>query len=150
MTMNYGYNQIPNPIMQYQQRLAQMEQQFPQFSQQPMQQSLQQQSLRATLVTNIQEAQASQIPLDGSITVFVNSASNEVYSKRVGKDGLPEFKTYKGDEPPTKEVEENPLESRIKALEEKIEQFEKPDAKYPINKKKEAKSSSYETGSNND
>lgn len=83
-----------NPMMNAQQRLAQMEQQFPQFTQQqPNQQQVAWMKCRA--VTSLEEAKAAMIDLDGSLNVFTNIANGEIYTKQVGLDGLAVFNTYR-------------------------------------------------------
>lgn len=83
-----------NPMMNAQQRLAQMEQQYPQFAQQqPAQQQVAWMKCRA--VTSLDEAKAAMIDLDGSLNVFTNIANGEIYTKQVGLDGLAVFHTYR-------------------------------------------------------
>lgn len=69
-----------------QQRLAQMEAMYPQFT--PAQ------FVRASIVMNKEEANAQQVAMDGSISLFLNKATNEIYAKKLGSNGLPEFYTY--------------------------------------------------------
>lgn len=69
-----------------QQRLAQMEALYPQFAQQV--------PIRASIVMNKEEANAQQVAYDGSISLFLNNAKNEIYAKKLGTNGLPEFYTY--------------------------------------------------------
>lgn len=57
-----------------------------------MQQS--QQIARLSYVTCIDEAKAAQIPLDGSITVFVNVQNGEIYTKQLDNNGLADLKLY--------------------------------------------------------
>lgn len=57
-----------------------------------MQQS--QQIVRLSYVTCIDEAKAAQIPLDGSITVFVNVQNGEIYTKQLDNNGLADLKLY--------------------------------------------------------
>ena len=58
-----------------------------------MQQS--QQIARLSYVTCIDEAKAAQIPLDGSITVFVNVQNGEIYTKQLDNNGLADLKLYR-------------------------------------------------------
>lgn len=90
-----GYTGMPfNPMVNAQQRLAQMEQQYPQFAQgQPQQQQPGWMKCRA--VTSMDEAKAAMIDLDGSLNVFTNTANGEIYTKQVGMDGLAVFNTYR-------------------------------------------------------
>lgn len=74
------YNGFYNPMLNAQQRLNQMEQQYPQFANnnpmfqnpQPMQNQMQPISniLKGRAVTSIDEAKAAMIDLDGSVFVF--------------------------------------------------------------------------------
>lgn len=58
-----------------------------------MQQS--QQIARLSYVTCIDEAKAVQIPLDGSVTVFVNVQNGEIYTKQLDNNGLADLKLYR-------------------------------------------------------
>ena len=58
-----------------------------------MQQS--QQIARLSYVTCIDEAKAAQIPLDGSITAFVNVQNGEIYTKQLDNNGLADLKLYR-------------------------------------------------------
>lgn len=58
-----------------------------------MQQS--QQIARLSYVACIDEAKAAQIPLDGSITVFVNVQNGEIYTKQLDNNGLADLKLYR-------------------------------------------------------
>lgn len=50
---------------------------------------------RLSYVTCIDEAKAAQIPLDGSITVFVNVQNGEIYTKQLDNNGLADLKLYR-------------------------------------------------------
>lgn len=54
-----------------------------------------QQIARLSYVTCIDEAKAAQIPLDGSITVFVNVQNGEIYTKQLDNNGLADLKSYR-------------------------------------------------------
>lgn len=69
--------QFYNPYMTPQQRLHYMEQQYSQFTPQPMQTTL-----CAIPVSNIDEANAFRVDLNGTPTLFYNAGANEVYLKR--------------------------------------------------------------------
>lgn len=98
--MNYyppAYN--PNYIPM-QQRLNQMEQQYPQFTPnstgQPPQQNIPSQPsmLKGRPVTGIDEAKAAPIDFDGSVHIFPDIANKRIYTKQLGMDGLPLFSVY--------------------------------------------------------
>lgn len=136
-----------NPSAMQMQRLAQMEQQYPQFAQQPMGQNFPQQQapvyIKCRAVTSIDEAKAAMIDLDGSLHVFTDIPHRKIYTKQINLDGTASLNVYSLDEAPTpvqtgatvpnsaKEsaVTEsvftqtiNSLQSRISTLEDKFEQ----------------------------
>lgn len=136
-----------NPSAMQMQRLAQMEQQYPQFAQQPMGQGFAQQQapvyMKCRAVTSIDEAKAAMIDLDGSLHVFTDIPHKKIYTKQINLDGTASLNVYSLDEAPApvqpgatvpnsaKEsaVSEsvftqtiNSLQSRINALEDKFEQ----------------------------
>lgn len=67
--INYGY---------YPQRLNQLEQQYPQYAQP----QVQPQGYRTMLVSNIEEANASQVSTDGQPAFYYNKGKNEIYLKQ--------------------------------------------------------------------
>lgn len=67
--MNYGY---------YPQRLNQLEQQYTQYAQP----QVQPQGFRTMLVSNIEEANASQVSTDGQPAFYYNKGKNEIYLKQ--------------------------------------------------------------------
>lgn len=145
---NPMYSQMPyNPMAPAQQRLAQMEQQYPQFAQQQMNQmgqgygQPQQQQpmyIKCRAVTSFDEAKAAMIDLDGSLHVFTDTANKRIYTKQINLDGTATLNTYVLDEPvqPTvvKSANESPvsqavfvqtvnsLQSEIEELKAKFEQ----------------------------
>lgn len=74
-------NPMSNPSAMQMQRLAQMEQQYPQFAQQPMGQGITQQQtpvyIKCRAVTSIDEAKAAMIDLDGSLHVFYRHSTSK-------------------------------------------------------------------------
>lgn len=85
------------------------------------------QALSGRLVTGMEEARASQIPLDGSISYFPSPAENKIYAKGIDMNGLPIFMTYEL-KIPTPNVENNQfsiLDNRLTALENKLKEMEK-------------------------
>lgn len=89
---NYGYNPMLQP---QQQRLADLEQQYPQFSQPQPHQPISQNFIKCRAVTSIDEAKASMIDLDGSINVFVDTGNKQIYTKQINLDGTASLNTYK-------------------------------------------------------
>lgn len=132
--------------MQMQQRLNQMEQQYPQFAQQPpIGQGFQQQPMymKCRAVTSIDEAKAAMIDLDGSLHVFTDVPHKRIYTKQINLDGTASLNVYTLEEPsstpqntpavPNSPKESlvpesvfnrvvNSLQSQINALETKFEQ----------------------------
>lgn len=105
-----------NPYMTAQQRLYQMEQQYPQLSQP--------QSLTILPVTNIDEANAYRVDLNGTPTFFFNAGKNEIYLKRTNtQTGLADFQIFGRVEQQQNEIKEvqNSYEKDFKALNEKID-----------------------------
>ncbi len=140
------YNGFYNPMLNAQQRLNQMEQQYPQFANnnpmfqnpQPMQNQMQPISniLKGRAVTSIDEAKAAMIDLDGSVFVFPDIANKKIYTKQINLDGTASLNVYGLEEPiinsqpkvenismVTKEEFDNvvtQLTNHIKVLEQKL------------------------------
>lgn len=80
--MNYGMgNPYNNPMFNAQQRLNQLEQQYPQYAQTPIPQT-KQQTLTIIPVTNKEEATAFMVDTFGTPIFFYNAGANEIYLKR--------------------------------------------------------------------
>lgn len=119
--MNYPQYQVP--VMQN--RLNQMEQQYPQFQQgfynpiyqspftQQNQQNASNQYLKGRPVTSIDEAKASMIDLDGSVFIFPDYGNGKIYTKQINLDGTATLKSYVQENfnPAPKEQEPKPKES---------------------------------------
>lgn len=127
--MGYPYNmgyQQPIRYQTPQQRLAEMEQQYPQFA--PNNQG--QNFIKCRAVTSIDEAKASIIDLDGSINVFTDIGNKKIYTKQINLDGTATLKTYvlMEDSPPDQVIthleDKNPLDEKISTLEGKIKSLE--------------------------
>lgn len=128
MNFSGGYNGYQyNPYMTAQQRLYQMEQQYPQLAQQtaplPAQPA---QTLNTIPVTNIDEANAFRVDLNGTPTFFYNAGKNEIYMKRTNtQTGLADFQIFGRVEQPKSEVKENlganTYAKDFKALNDKID-----------------------------
>ena len=117
-----------NPYMTAQQRLFQMEQQYPQLAQpqavQPAPAPVN--NLITIPVTNIEEANAFRVDLNGTPTFFYNAGKGEVYLKRTNtQTGLADFvvfgKVEQAKEEPKPSVVTNNYEKDFKALNEKID-----------------------------
>lgn len=126
---NYGYNPY-NPNANMQNRLTQMEQTYQQYNR-PQQNPMS--ALCGRIVTGVEEAKASQIPLDGTVSYFPSPAENKIYAKGIDMNGLPTFLTYElkmqNQNNINTEFAENPqiddLKCRILALENKFKEMEK-------------------------
>lgn len=93
--MPYTYNPMSTP----QQRLAMLEQQYPQFAQNPMNpmqpnQMQQPQYLKGRAVTSIDEAKGAMIDLDGSLHIFPDINNKRIYTKQINLDGTATLNTY--------------------------------------------------------
>ena len=124
--VNPLYSQIPfNPMAPAQQRLMQMEQQFPQFAQQgsgqpqmqqvqpqyplyaqqyaqqmqQLQQMQQPMPIKCRAVTSFDEAKAAMIDLDGSLHVFTDTPNKHIYTKQINLDGTATLNVYTREEP---------------------------------------------------
>lgn len=119
--MNFNQPFGFNPMLTAQQRLSQMEQQYPQFaSQQP------QVGFKTLPVTNKEEANATQVDINGTPTFFYNQAKNEIYIKRINLNtGLAEFLIFRRLDEPLSEVNVSgnmfSYEKELQALNEKLD-----------------------------
>lgn len=107
-----------------------MEQQYPQLAQpQPIQpNSATVNNLVTIPVTNMEEANAFRVDLNGTPTFFYNAGKNEVYLKRTNtQTGLADFIVFGKVEQPKTEPKQNlsinTYEKDFKALNEKIDSF---------------------------
>lgn len=119
----YNYNQY-NPYLTPQQRLNQLEAQYPQFNQNPIPQ--QNTGFKTIPVSNADEANATQADLSGNPIFFFNKAKGEIYLKQLNlQDGSAIFQTFKLIQVPT--MNENTLQSinlseeQYKALNDKLD-----------------------------
>lgn len=117
-----------NPYMTAQQRLYQMEQQYPQLAQpQPVQPApAPVNNLMTIPVTNIEEANAFRVDLNGTPTFFYNAGKGEVYLKRTNtQTGLADFivfgKVEQVKEEPKPSVVTNNYEKELKEINSKID-----------------------------
>lgn len=122
--MNYGMNPY-NPLLTAQQRLAQMEQQYPQYAQAPMPQP-QKQTLMTIPVTSTDEAKAFMVDINGTPTIFYNAGANEIYLKRTNlQTGGADFFIFHKVASPTADVNTqkgiNTYKEDFKALNDKID-----------------------------
>lgn len=93
----------PSPTMQNaQQRLQNLEAQYPQFAANPTMgyNPPQQGILKGRPVSNLEEANAAMIDFDGSLYVFPDKAHGKIYTKQLGLDGNIIFLSYSLDTKP--------------------------------------------------
>lgn len=102
----YPNNQMPmysqgyNPIMNAQQRLAQMERQYPQFAQQgqfqPQMQQVQQFSgLNGRIVDDFNILSANDVPMDGNGAIFIKKDGSEIQLRNWTANGTIQTTSYK-------------------------------------------------------
>lgn len=113
---NYGFGY--NPMMTPQQRVSQFEQQYPQLAQQT--------NFVTIPVSNVDEANAFRVDLNGTPTFFYNAGKNEVYLKRTNtRTGFADFITFGKLEQPRSDVKPktdiNTYEKDFKALNDKLD-----------------------------
>ena len=119
---NYG-NPYAGAYPNMQNRLNSMEQQYQQY-QQPIFQTnppptQAPSNLMGKVVTSMEEAKASPIAVDGSMTYFPCPAQDKVFVRFFNEKGMSVFKEYvpKVDTPPTKYVEESVVYGLLKRIE---------------------------------
>ena len=115
-----------SPYMTPQQRLYQMEQQYPQLAQPQPQPQQSNNFLMAIPVTNVDEANAFRVDPQGTPTLFYNAGKNEVYLKRTNmQTGLADFIIFGKVDKPTVEEKQvqsiNPHKKEFEALNDKID-----------------------------
>lgn len=98
--MNYGYNLYggyqQQPMMDYQNRMAQYQQQLNQF--QPYNQQNQQQisfGLNGEIVDSIDVVKAKNVDMSGSIVYYPQSNGEVIYTKQLQADGTSRILTYR-------------------------------------------------------
>lgn len=115
---NYG-NPYAGAYPNMQNRLNSMEQQYQQYQQQMLQPTQMQTTLMGKIVTSMEEAKASPIAVDGSMTYFPCPAEDKIFIRFFNEKGMSVFKEYvpKVDAPPTKYADENLVASLVKRIE---------------------------------
>lgn len=141
----YSTQPVANPMLGYQERMAQLQQQY--NVTQPMQQYMQQpmNSLMGKVVDSLEVVRATDIPMDGNCYYFPKADGTEVYVKRWLANGTTEVMTYKPSleearvETPT--IDMQALYDKLDGIEGRIEKIEKNVSNRSIvraNKKEEA------------
>lgn len=140
-TQNYNpYGGYPMNMAPAQQRLAQMEAQYPQFASGNVNpypqvsgpitppQGPQAGLLKGRVVTSIDEVRGAMIDLDGGIHVFPDPGNHKIYTKQINLDGTSTVNTYSLDPPgglePHQAVDRAEFESTVGAITNKIGSLE--------------------------
>lgn len=95
-----NYNQPYNPMLNAQQRLAQMEQQYPQFAQQGQYQPQTQQAqqfagLNGKIVDDFSMIIANDVPMDGNGAIFIKKDGSEIQMRNWTANGTIQTTSYK-------------------------------------------------------
>lgn len=127
--MNNPYQNGYNPMLSPQQRLMQMEQQYPQFSQQNqfIQQPNQPQGIVGKIVNDFSELTANDVPMNGSAAFFPKADGSEIQARAWTANGTIQTVVYR----PVKEensaevtnipqMDFNALNEDVRALREDI------------------------------
>lgn len=95
--MNSPYQNGYSPMLSPQQRLMQMEQQYPQFSQQNqfMQQPNQPQGIVGKIVNDFSELTANDVPMNGSAAFFPKADGSEIQARAWTANGTIQTIVYK-------------------------------------------------------
>lgn len=129
--MNSPYQNGYNPMLSPQQRLAQMEMQYPQFSQQNqfMQQPVQQQTqgIVGKIVNDFSELTANDVPMNGSAAFFPKADGSELQVRSWTANGTIQTVVYKpvqlentSDGANIPQMDFNALNEDVRALREDI------------------------------
>lgn len=129
--MNSPYQNGYNPMLSPQQRLMQMEQQYPQFSQQNqfMQQPVQQQpqGIVGKIVNDFSELTANDVPMNGSAAFFPKADGSELQVRSWTANGTIQTVVYKPVQPENttdgtniQQIDFNALNEDMRALREDI------------------------------
>lgn len=130
--MNNPYQNGYNPMLNPQQRLMQMEQQYPQFSQQNqfMQQPIQQnqpQGFNCVIVDDFNAISANDVPMDGKGAVFMKRDGSQIQWRNWAANGTIQTIPYSPVQPENQseganipQMDFNALNEDVRALREDI------------------------------
>jgi hypothetical protein len=134
--MPYGY-----PMAPAQQRLAQMEAQYPQYTaggvntysqmSGPLATSQGPQTgfIKGRVVTSIDEVKGAMIDLDGGVHVFTDFGNHKIYTKQINLDGTATINTYCLETPAPVEtpvvVNKEEFDTVVQSLSQKVASLEK-------------------------
>ena len=136
----YPYSGYINPMAPAQQRLAQMEAQYPQFSQGNVNpyppiggpvtasQGPQTGFIKGRVVTSIDEVKAAMVDLDGGVHVFTDFGNHKIYTKQINLDGTATINTYVQETTPPEEtpvmVNREEFDTMVQSLSQKVASLE--------------------------
>lgn len=132
--INNPYNNGYNPMLSPQQRLMQMEQQYPQFAQQnqymmPTQMAgatQQPQGIVGKIINDFSELTANDVPMNGSAAFFPKADGSEIQARAWTANGTIQTVVYKPVQPEntaeanTPQMDFNALNEDVRALREDI------------------------------
>lgn len=130
----YGSQPLSNPMVGYQERMAQLQQQYNMAPTQPMVQQYVQpmNGLLGKVVDSLEVVKATDVPMDGNCYYFPKADGTEIYAKRWLSNGTTEVVTYKPSMevvPAQESVEQKTLHGdileKLDGIEERIGKIEK-------------------------
>lgn len=130
----YGSQPLSNPMVGYQERMAQLQQQYNMAPTQPMVQQYVQpmNGLLGKVVDSLEVVKATDVPMDGNCYYFPKADGTEIYAKRWLSNGTTEVVTYKPSieaVPAQESVEQKTLHGdileKLDGIEERIGKIEK-------------------------
>lgn len=138
---NMPYSGYVNPMTPAQQRLAQMEAQYPQYAaggvntypqmNGPLTASQGPQAgfIKGRVVTSIDEVKGAMIDLDGGVYVFTDFGNHKIYTKQINLDGTATINTYCLETPAPAEapvvVNREEFDTVVQSLSQKVASLEK-------------------------
>lgn len=130
----YGSQPLSNPMVGYQERMAQLQQQYNMAPTQPMVQQYVQpmNGLLGKVVDSLEVVKATDVPMDGNCYYFPKADGTEIYAKRWLSNGTTEVVTYKPSieaVPAQESLEQKTLHGdileKLDGIEERIGKIEK-------------------------
>lgn len=130
----YGSQPLSNPMVGYQERMAQLQQQYNMAPTQPMVQQYVQpmNGLLGKVVDSLEVVKATDVPMDGNCYYFPKADGTEIYAKRWLSNGTTEVVTYKPSietVPAQESIEQKTLHGdileKLDGIEERIGKIEK-------------------------
>jgi hypothetical protein len=118
------YQPYMNPMYSPQaQRLQQMEQQYPQFTQNQIYAN-NAANMKCRPVSSLDEVKATMVDFDGSVSVFTDFAHGRIYTKQINLDGTATINSYAIEQPQAMTeaatVTKNEFDNTVSALQNEI------------------------------